>query len=511
MKNTGIHNTSDMQLQPRPPVVAVMGHIDHGKSTLLDYIRKANVVKGEAGGITQHLGAYETTFKSKDGVEHPITFLDTPGHEAFRGMRERGAALADIAVLVVSAEEGVKPQTLEAFEFIKKEKIPYLVAATKIDRPEANLERVRQGLAEKEIYVEGYGGDIPCVGVSGTTGAGVDELLETILLLAELHEVGKKDGTEMKGFIAEAKVERTKGIAAVLIIKQGVLRKGEFVVAEEAFAPTRRIDNFLGEPMEEARGGNVVHLMGWSEIPRTGAVCVAVGTKREAEALVEQEKERKAAGKKAPAATYTTRLQEKVLFPLVIKADMMGGLEAVEAEVLKRGSDVVEIKIIQSGIGPINENDLKVAAGATKPAVVGFHIGIDASAKPLSERAAFPVKTFDIIYHLLEWLEGEVKARTPKVRVEEKKGTAKILKIFSQEKDKQIIGGKVLDGELSSGDEFNIFRRGTNLGKGRIRELQKFKEKVREVSSGAEFGGYVSSDHEIMAGDQLEVFTVVEK
>ncbi len=493
---------------PRPPVVAILGHVDHGKSSLLDYIRKTNVVGGEAGGITQHLGAYEVMHKSKDGKEHKITFLDTPGHEAFKGIRSRGANVADIGILVVSGEEGVKPQTIEALGSIKKSGIPYIVAITKIDKPTADVERTKQSLAEKEIYVEGYGGDIPFTAVSSKTGEGIEDLLDLILLVAELYDIHTTAEAPLRAYVIESGVDRKKGIFATLLIKDGVLEKGQTIVAGDAFTPTRRLENFLGKPIEKGEAGQPVRIVGWSSVPAVGAPCTLVKDKREAEARILAEEAKK---KKRPTNTATTVLIEAATLPLVIKADAGGSLEAVEAEIQKQATDKVKIKVISRGIGEISESDLKSAQGNPDIAIVGFNVDIDPPAKSIILRGGITVQTFDIIYKLGEWVAELVKTRTPKVTVTTVKASAKILKIFSTEKDRQVVGGKVQEGELGSGDEFKIWRRESEVGRGRVRELQRFKEKTSLVSAGSEFGASVSASIELMPGDRIEAFTTIEQ
>lgn len=503
--------TQKNETVPRPPVVAVMGHIDHGKSTLLDYIRKTTVAEQETGGITQHLGAYEVVHTAKDGIKHTITFLDTPGHEAFKGIRERGATVADIAILVVSGEEGVKPQTIEALSLIKKAKTPFIVAITKIDKPTANAERAKQSLAEKEIYVEGYGGDIPCIPLSSKTGEAVEDLLDMIVLMAEMHNVHAEAGAPMRGFVIEASIEKSKGISATLVIKEGVLKTGEFVVAEGAIAPARRLENFLGKTIEEATAGMPVRVIGWSEIPRIGATAVIAKDKREAGKLAEEAHERSTAKPKKSAPSSGAGAEENAVLCLIIKADAGGSLEAAEHEIAKCATDKVAIRIISKGIGAIGENDLKIARGSRDPVLIGFNVGIDRPAKRVIERRRVQVATFEVIYKLIEWLQDIIKTRTPKIRVEELTGSARILKIFTTEKDKQVIGGKVLDGEIAVGNEFKVLRRDTVIGTGKIRELQKFKEKISAVPKDNEFGAFVWSTVEIMPSDRIEAFTIVEK
>ncbi len=505
---TEIKKTSNGIRTPRPPVVVVMGHIDHGKSTLLDYIRKTNVVEGEAGGITQHLGAYEVIHAPKDGIARAITFLDTPGHEAFEGIRKRGAIVADVAILVVSGEEGVKPQTLEALQSIKRENLPYAVAITKIDKPQANTERTKQSLAEHEIYVEGYGGDIPCVPISSKTGAGIHELLDMILLLADLKGVTMDATAPATGYIVESSVSKQNGISATAIITDGILKKELFIVAEETFASARRLQNSVGKPVNEVSAGLPVRIIGWNELPRVGAILHTVGTKREAEERIETFTEESRGRKKGVVVIGEST---KIVIPIIIKADTAGSLEALEHEIKKLETEKVVIKIIHKGMGAISEGDAKSALGASGSLIIGFNVETDAQARQLIERDGLTVEIFSIIYKLGEWLAEKIKGRTPKEMVEETSGNAKVHKIFNTEKDRQILGGKVLDGELKTGNEFRIWRREAHIGKGKIRELQKFKEKVASVPKDAEFGGFVNSTIEIMPGDRLEAFTVTER
>ena len=490
---------------PRPPVVAVMGHIDHGKSTLLDFIRKTNLTEKEAGGITQHVAAYEVVHKTKDGTENGITFLDTPGHEAFRAIRARGASVADVAVLVVSGEDGVKPQTLEALQFIKQKKLPYVVAITKIDKPTANVERTKQSMAEHEIYVEGYGGDIPCVPLSSKTGDGVDELLDMILLLAEMHAAPANIGSQTKGFVIEARMDKSEGISATLIITEGLLKKGDGIAAEGAFAPVRGLENFLGKNIEEAGAGRPVRVIGWNSVPRVGAPFEAFATKKEAESRASEIGEalkKPAAGKKAGGVA------EKAFVPLVVKADVSGTLEAIEHEAKKLETEKVAIRIIHQGVGTINESDLKAAMASKESVIAGFNVAIDQSAKAIIEREGVPVKIFDVIYRVNDWLSELIKERTPKIATEEPRGSAKILKIFTTDKDRQIVGGKVLEGAIGLGQELRVLRREAVIGKGRIKELQQQKKKEESVASGNEFGALVSTNVEIAPGDRIETYVI---
>lgn len=492
----------------RPPVVVVMGHIDHGKSTLLDYIRKTSITEKETGGITQHIGAYEAIHKDGEGKEHRITFLDTPGHAAFAGIRSRGASVADVAILVVSAEDGVKPQTLEALACIKKCAIPFIVAINKIDKPNAEVEKTKNNLAENEIYVEGYGGDVPWTAISAKTGEGVNELLDLVLLAANIRGLKSESAKSVSGMIIEVNHDAKRGSSATAIIKEGTLKKSDFVVAEDAYSPLRMMENFRGESLDEAQPGQPVRIIGWHGEPRIGAELSITKIKKEAEKLAENflAKSKTAPQEKNPEGT--------AIAPIVIKADVAGSLEAIIHELEKIKEERLKIKVLATGVGEITEGDVKTAATgaiAERAIIIGFNVNIDASAKAAAERLGVQVEFFDIIYKLSEWLETFIAARRPKVTTEEMTGRAKILKIFSKNKDKQIIGGRVEEGILAPGAIVKILRREAEIGRGKIRGLQQQKNAIQEAKKDTEFGALVEAKTEIVAGDRLEAFSLVTK
>ncbi|MCC2630479.1 MAG: infB [Candidatus Paceibacter sp.] len=489
----------------RPPVIAIMGHVDHGKSTLLDYIRKTNIVDSEAGGITQKISAYEVSHKGPDGKEHKITFLDTPGHEAFKAIRARGAKVADIAILVVSAEDGVRPQTVEAFQTIQKAGIPFIVAINKIDREGANIDRTKISLAENEIYVEGYGGNVSFVPISAKTGQGIPELLDMVLLTAELEDLKADTEKSASGVVIEANLDKKKGISATLVIKEGTIQSGTFVVAGSAISPVRMMENFLNKPIKDATFSSPIRIIGWSELPSVGSTFMTFDAKKDAEAFVA------AQTKTQQKPSMANQSDETAIIPIVIKANEVGGLEALEHELKKIKNDKIKIKIISSGVGDISENDVKGASGRSDTLILGFNTKVDASARAMAERLMITIQTFDIIYKLSEWLEQAVAERTPKTKVEESTGVAKVLKVFSKVKDKQVLGGRVETGLIHVGEEVKIMRRDFEIGRGRVRELQKFKDRVSEVPEGQEFGSMIESKIEIAPGDRLEAFQIVEK
>jgi translation initiation factor IF-2 len=392
----------------RPPVVVIMGHVDHGKSTLLDYIRKSNIVAGEAGGITQRISAYEVSHpegkSTSNGAgtdgERKITFLDTPGHEAFSKMRARGATTADIAILVVSAEDSVKTQTLEAYETIIESKIPYIVAINKIDRPNANIEKVKMDLVEKGIYLEGYGGDIPFVPISAKEGTGVNDLLDMIILVADLNSLTGDREALASGVIIEAHRDPKRGISATGIIKNGSVKSGMFIVAGTTIASTRIMENFLGKPIKEATMSSPISLVGFDALPEVGSAFETFKTKKEAEEYIKEMKE---------LLTTDTRhtdegITAKKIIPLIIKTDVAGTIEALEKEIAKINTEDIAFRIIGKGVGAINESDLKLAGGGTESVIVGFNVKIDNGARDLNESLKVVIQTFDIIYKLTDWL-----------------------------------------------------------------------------------------------------------
>jgi translation initiation factor IF-2 len=511
-------------LMVRPPVIVVMGHIDHGKSTLLDHIRKTDVAGGEAGGITQHIGAYQVVHTSAAGKTTPLTFLDTPGHEAFCGIRERGAQVADIAILAVSAEDGVKPQTVEAYKVIKASGIPFIVAITKIDKPNANIDVAKQSLGEHEIYVEGWGGDVPCVPVSAMTGAGISELLDMIMLVADLADFKTDPKASATGAIIESTLNTRKGISATLLLKDGTLSVGSVVVAGNAFAPVRFIENFKGEKITDATAAMPVSVLGWNTMPSCGVDFSVVDSKKEAEKMIAQYKDdARATATKATLASKSatsplppssaTEAPEVVTIPLIIKADVIGSLDGVRHELAKIKHDKVKLKIVSEGIGAINENDIKTAAGDTNILVIGFNADPEAKAATVIERSSIPlnVRNFSIIYELTQYVKDALAAKIPKEYIEESTGRAKILAVFSKDKNKQVLGGKVETGTISRGNDIKIIRRDTELGRGKIHGLQQAKKSVDEVREGFEFGMMIDAKIELAPGDRIEAVRTVEK
>jgi translation initiation factor IF-2 len=493
----------------RSPVVAIMGHIDHGKSTLLSYIRKSKVPLNEAGGITQHISAYEVEHTTKEGKTQSITFIDTPGHEAFSGIRKRGATVADVAVLVVSAEDGVKPQTIEALHSIRDSHTPFVVAINKIDKEGADINKTKQSLAENEVYLEGWGGDIPIVALSAKTGEGVPDLLDMIILVAELENLTGDRDVLATGIVIESNRDTKKGITATCIIKNGSIKKGMYITSGTAIAPVRIMENYLGKQIDTATFSNPIRIIGWDELPNVGDHFDVYDDREKAREAIEAQKE-KLANKKSN--DHGNVYSEGVtMLPILVKADTGSSLEAVVNQIKKLDTESVKPQVISTGIGTISENDIRLATGTLKAIVIGFSVKVDSPAKNLAERNEIEIKTFDIIYKMTEWLEEVIKSKTPKLKKEEMTGKAKVLKVFSKTKDRQILGGRVESGRLALGSQVKIKRRDAEIGEGKVRELQQQKNATEEVREGSEFGAMIVSNIEIAPGDHIECVIITEE
>ncbi|KKP86667.1 MAG: Translation initiation factor IF-2 protein [Parcubacteria group bacterium GW2011_GWC1_35_8] len=495
----------------RPPVVVIMGHIDHGKSTLLDYIRKTNVTENEAGGITQNISAYEVIHKDEEGKDKKITFLDTPGHAAFSKMRERGALIADIAILIVSAEDGVKPQTVEAWKTIVETKIPSIVAINKIDKPNANIEKTKNELAENEVYLENYGGKIPYVEISAKTGTGVDNLLSLILILSEMENFTGNTEEDASGFVIEADLDSKRGIQATLLIKNGTIKKGMTVVVEDSTTSTRIIQDFKGKMIENASFSSPIRLCGFDKLPRVGAPFKTFKNKKDALEYMECFKGKEIKNTNTKSSDETG----KKLIPILLKADVSGSLEAIEKEIAKikcQGKvENAEFKIITKGVGPISESDIKNISDGENAIIIGFNVKADKSAEEIAKKRNISISFFDIIYKMTEWLEEEMEKRRPRVETVETTGRAKIIRAFSRTKERQIIGGKVIEGQMLLNGTVKIMRREFEIGRGKIVNLEKSKVKTSTVEEGLEFGMMLESKIEVASGDVIELFSIAQK
>ena len=483
----------------RPPIIAVMGHIDHGKSSLLDYIRKANVVAGEAGGITQHVSAYIALHNNR-----PITFLDTPGHEAFKTIRTRGAAAADIAILVVAADEGVMPQTLDALNAIKDAGIPFIVAITKIDKNNADIERTKNSLLEHEIFIEGLGGDIAYMPISSKTGEGIPELLDLVLLATDLAELTADASLGATGFVLESTQDPKRGSSATLIIKDGSLELGGFVVASDAYAPVRFIEDFHGTRIEKAGPSEPVRISGFNKLPAAGSLFTIAKTKKEAEALVKENSKDLALPQER-----TATVDGMIELPLVVKADVAGSVDAILHELKKITHERAVINVIASGVGSVSESDIKIAH-ASGGIVIAFHVGADAIATELAERDGVEILPFSIIYELSEKVSELLAARAPVVATERELGRALVLKTFSSGAKKQVLGLRYVSGILTVGNKVKIIRRNDEIARGTIANLQQARADVKEIKTEGDFGAEVEARADAVYGDELIAFVIAE-
>lgn len=492
------------QLTERPPIVVVMGHVDHGKSTLLDFIRKSNIVAHEAGGITQHVAAYEVD-REKDGTHKRITFIDTPGHAAFSAIRSRGANVADIAILVVAADDGVKAQTLEALGQIREANIPLIVAINKIDKPNADIARTQGTLLEQGVYLETLGGDVPWTAISAKTGEGIEELLDVILLVAEMQEFKADANVAAEGFVIEAHRDQKRGIAATLIITNGTLKSGMAVSAGAAVAPVRIMEDHKGKQLKEATFSTPVQLVGFDELPGVGETFHSHKNKRDAEAardaavLAKPKEEQRA---------QTDTSSEKYYMPIILRADASGSLEAIQQEIARIGDDYKRITIVQSGIGNVGEGDVKAAtAGSEQATIIAFNVGIERVAETLVRQHGIRIENFSIIYKLTERLDELLKEIAPKRSIDETIGRAKVLRVFSSHKDEHVVGCSVLDGKIVKKGTVRVHRRTVPLGTGKVENIQTAKQNVDKVEEGTEFGAQITASFEIAQGDVIECFT----
>ena len=484
----------------RPPVIAVMGHIDHGKSSLLDYIRKANVVAGEAGGITQHVAAYIALH----GVR-AVTFLDTPGHEAFKALRMRGAAAADISILVVAADEGVMPQTLDALAAITEAGIPYIVAITKIDKNNADINHTKNSLIEHGIFLEGMGGDVAYALVSSKTGEGIPELLDLVLLSADLAEITADPETSATGFVLESTQDPKRGASATLIVKDGTLTIEGFVVAGDAYAPIRFIEDFCGKRVERAGPSEPVRISGFSKLPAAGSLFSIAKNKKEAEALAKGNVKVavSAGGGSASGGEGIIEL------PLIVKADAAGSVDAIAHELKKITHERAAIRIVSSGVGSVSETDVKIAH-ASGGTIIAFNVSTDTIASELAQRDTVTILSFSIIYELSAKVRKLLAASVPVIASEKELGRALVLKTFSSGAKKQVLGARYTSGILTVGNRVKIVRKDVEIARGSIANLQQARADVKEIKTEGDFGTEIEARADAAYGDELIAFVVTE-
>lgn len=496
--NEMLHSEKEESLKNRPPIVAVMGHVDHGKTSLLDSIRKTNVVSGEAGAITQRIGAYQVKKNGK-----LITFLDTPGHEAFSEMRARGANVTDIIVLVVAADDSVQPQTVEVINRAKFTGTPLIVAINKIDKPEANIQKIKQELSEHGVLTEDWGGKTIAVPISARNGEGVNDLLEMILLTAEIENLRANPDGDTLGTVIESHLSKGKGPVASVIIQNGTLHIGDIVVAGPGFGRVRQLEDATGKKMKEALPSTPVQLSGLSEVPQVGDILRSVATLEEAKmaAFQVQRKERL---RRISHQKISTDPNSKNL-NLILKADAQGSIEAIKQSFDKLKNDEVKINIIAEGAGEISESDVNLAS-STKSVIIGFNTKANPKALNLAKQQKVHIDTYDIIYELIEDVTTAVVQMLSPDLVRTSLGNVKILKIFMTDKKEVIVGGKVETGMLKKNSKIKISRGGVEIGSAEILDLQQQKVASKEVIAGNEFGMKLKTTTKIEEGDVLESY-----
>ena len=496
----------------RPPVICVMGHVDHGKTSLLDAIRKTNVTDREAGGITQHIGAYTVQINGQK-----ITFLDTPGHEAFTAMRMRGANSTDIAVLVVAADDGVMPQTVEAINHAKAAGIEIIVAVNKMDKPNANIDRVKQELAEYELIPEEWGGSTVFAPVSAKTGDGINQLLEMILLTSEILELKANPNRQARGLVIEAELDKGRGPVATVLVQKGTLHVGDFISAGACHGKVRAMIDDKGRRAKEAGPSTPVEILGLSDVPNAGEVFLAHENDKEARAYAEtfiaQNKEKKLEETKAKMSLddLFSQIQEGNLkeLNLIIKADVQGSVEAVKQSLLKLTNEEVVVKCIHGGVGAINESDVTLAA-TSNAIIIGFNVRPDATAKATAEREGVDIRLYRVIYQAIEDIEAAMKGMLDPVFEEKVIGHAEVRQIFKASAVGNIAGSYVLDGEFKRDCKVRITRDKDQIYEGTLASLKRFKDDVKEVRSGYECGLVFDGFDQIQEGDIVEAYIMVE-
>lgn len=494
-------------LKPRPPVVTVMGHVDHGKTSLLDAIRQTNITQREAGGITQHIGASEVEINGKK-----IVFLDTPGHEAFTTLRARGAQVTDIAILVVAADDGVMPQTVEAINHAKAAGVPIIVAVNKIDKPTANPERVKQQLAEYDLIPEEWGGDTIFVNVSAKTKVGIDQLLEMVLLVAEMAELKANYNCRARGVIIESKLDKGRGPIATVLVQRGTLKVGDDIVAGSAYGRVRALFSSLGKKIKEAGPSIPVEVLGLSEVPTAGDILRAVENEREAKAIAEEHANKQkesefATSKKISLNKLYERLQKGEVkeLNLIIKADVQGSIEALKQSLEKCSTDEVEVRIIHGAVGAITESDVMLAS-ASNAIIVGFNVRPDSNAKKLAEKEQIDIRTYRIIYDVVDDVKAAMKGMLEPEYEEVVLGRAEVRALFKVPGVGVVAGCFVTEGKITRNANIRVLRQGIVVYEGKIASLKRFKDDVREVMSGYECGIGVEKFNDLKEQDVLEAF-----
>ena len=510
-----IDSTTDVDaedtLKTRPPVVTIMGHVDHGKTSLLDAIRGATVQTGEAGGITQHIGAYQVT--AKDGSK--ITFLDTPGHEAFTEMRARGANVTDIVILVVAADDGLKPQTVEAINHTKAAGVPMIVAINKIDKPDAKAQKVREELLQHEIIVEDMGGEVQDVEVSAKEKTNLDGLLEAIHLQAELLELKANPDRAAEGTVVEAKLDKGRGPLATVLVQRGTLKVGDVIVVGAASGKVRAMLDDHGKQVKVAGPSVPVEVLGLGAVPSAGDQLTVVENEVRAREVAEYrqgvlDKKRTTAAPVSLENMFASRASTTIEFPLLVKADVQGSVEAIVNALNKISTDEIRVRVLHSGVGAITESDVTLAASTGAP-IIGFNVRPNANARTAAERNKVEFRYYDVIYHLTDWVKGAMAGELGPEIIENVVGRAKVQEVFPAGKKDKAAGLLVLEGNIRKGLHARLTRDDVIVSKTTISSLRRFKDDVAQVTAGLECGVLLADTNDIKAGDMLEVFEVEER
>jgi len=505
-----LKNIPKKKLKVRPPVVTILGHVDHGKTTLLDTIRRTKVAEHESGGITQHITAYQVKVKNKT-----ITFVDTPGHEAFQRMRARGAGIADIAIIIIAADDGVKPQTKEVLDNVKQSGLPFIICLNKIDKPEANADKVKGQLAEEEVLVEGWGGNVPIVAISAKQNQNIDELLETVLLVADIEDFRADPAAPGIGLVLESHLDKQRGPVSTVIIKNGSLKQGDSVMAGRAFGRIRLLEDFQGKEIKAATPSMPATILGFNRLPSAGRVVKSAELDKSLKKRKKTWSKEKSIGRTSALKRIEQSLETEKYKKLnvLIKADTRGSLEAIEQILNNLAVEDVVVKVIKSGVGQINESDVQLAQ-ISQALLYGFRVSGSATAKETAEKENLKPRFFEVIYHLVEDLQEEMKKIITVQAVREDHGKMKVMAIFRTGKKDMIVGGRVNQGKLLKGDELEVLRGEESIGKGKLAQMKKGKDEISECKESEECGITFLAEGalpKIQVGDEIYSYVVTEK
>jgi len=505
-------------LQKRPPVVTIMGHVDHGKTKLLDTIRKTDVIETESGGITQHIGAYQTKIEFKDKgkkVERSITFLDTPGHEAFSTMRAQGANITDIVILVVAADDGVKPQTVEAISHARAAKVPIIVAINKIDKPDADPDRVKRELSEYKLVPEEWGGKTPMIPISAKTGAGIEQLLEVTVLTADLEDLKAVYDKPGRATVIEAKIQSGKGPIATVIVQEGTLHSGDMIVYDNLFSRIRFMEDWVGHRIKEARPADPVLIAGFKKTPSVGAIISAVKDEKTAREITEKRQKLdlvKTINQGVGLGEISSMVKEGKFKDLniVLRADVKGSLEAIKSSLDEISSEDVKVNIISDGVGQVTESDVNLAV-PSHALIIAFRVAVPPAVLKLAETNKIKISKYEIIYQLIDDITAALEGMLEPEIVETSIGKIEVIKVFRHEKDRGIVGGKVLSGHISPGTKIIVTRDGEKIGELKTESVQIGGEKVNRAEENNECGVSFFGSIKLKPKDRLEFILVEEK